>query len=165
MPSDLNSTHGIHMVEGKNKLSEVSLWLLCMNTYHISVINFLHFFHFPMALLIPKEFDSPYSAYSGFKVCHLDTFKTNPLFLHWEEGSEQKYLESLHCLFQKFKFNRIYQCVYVGGSAYGTWHMCGGQKSIFRSWFSPPPWTPGIEHDSASCYTPNSDILYQKATR
>ena len=67
-----------------------------------------------MALLIPKEELVLTSPYSGFKLCHLDTFKTNPLFLHWEEGSEQKSLESLHCLFQKFKFNCTYQCVYVG---------------------------------------------------
>lgn len=83
-----------------------------------------------MALLIPKEELVLTSPYSGFKLCHLDTFKTNPLFLHWKEGSEQKYLESLHCLFQKFKFNCTYQCVYVGAVIWDTAHVWWSEVNI-----------------------------------
>lgn len=61
----------------------------------------------------------------------MDTFETNPLFLHWEEGSEQKDLESLHCLFQKFKCNYTYQCVYVGAV-----HMGHGTCVVVRSQYS-----------------------------
>lgn len=67
-----------------------------------------------MALLIPKEELVLTSPYSGFKLCHLDTFKTNPLFLHWEEGSEQKYLESLHCLFQKYNLTVLINVCMLG---------------------------------------------------
>lgn len=54
MPSDLNSTHGTHMVE-EQTLRSFPLTAMHEHTYTHMPHKCNHFFHFPMALLIPKE--------------------------------------------------------------------------------------------------------------
>lgn len=87
--------------------------------------------------------------------------KQNPLFLHQEEGSEQKYLEFPHCLFQKSKFIVLTNGCMLGGVTWATAHVWWYEDNIQELVLAFPQELQGLNRtQSVSSYTPSYDVFY-----